>query len=173
MNINVKFAKIYPKARIPTRRNDNIGFDVYIYFDEDYRVLEPHETFVFNAGVVSSQAPTYGFILKECSLLAQYGVSLNCTAINDFDNRSGWRITLTNTSKNKFVISKLSDAETYEALYPGQVTECATGEICVNTSDMTMIYPYSNPVAQALVVPTQNVEVEELSIEDISATNNI
>ena len=40
----VKFAKVRPDAIIPSKRDEDMGFDIYACFDEDYVVINPHET---------------------------------------------------------------------------------------------------------------------------------
>lgn len=174
MNTNVQFAKIYPDAKIPTMRNDNMGLDVYVHFDKDYFVLEPHESFVFGTGIVSACDPSYGFVLKDNNILAQYGVTISNWAVSSED-RNDWHIVLTNTSDSRFVISKLSDIDTYKAMYPNATIEYeyrGDGHTPLAITGMpmtTFIYKYSKPVAQVLVVPVHNVEVEEVSCEDILA----
>ncbi len=173
MNTNVQFAKIYTDARIPTKRNDGVSFDVYLHFNNDYFVLEPHETFPFATGIISSCDPAFCFVLKESFFVGQHGVSLSSCAI-DSGNRNDWHLVLTNTSNDRFVISKLSEKDTYEAIYPGKVTEHTLSDgsgLCrvIEGAPTTFVYPYSNAIAQALVIPVQNVESEELSCEDILA----
>ena len=36
------FAKIRPYAIIPSKEDENAGYDIYACFDEDYLVIPPH-----------------------------------------------------------------------------------------------------------------------------------
>ena len=40
MITNVKFAKVHPNAIIPSKREEDMGFDIYACFDEDYIMIK-------------------------------------------------------------------------------------------------------------------------------------
>ena len=37
MHTTVKFAKVRPTAKIPTKRDEDAGYDIYANFEEDYK----------------------------------------------------------------------------------------------------------------------------------------
>ena len=51
----LKFAKVNDKAIIPTKRNEDAGYDIYTT-DKDI-VLQPHQTVAFHTGLVSEFSP--------------------------------------------------------------------------------------------------------------------
>ena len=38
------WAKVKPDAKVPQKRYEDAGYDLYPCFEEDYMVIEPHET---------------------------------------------------------------------------------------------------------------------------------
>ena len=43
MITTVKFAKTNPNAIIPTKRDEDAGFDLYACFDADMMIIPPHK----------------------------------------------------------------------------------------------------------------------------------
>ena len=48
------FAKVNPNAIIPSKRDEDGGYDVYACFDEDYMVIQPHETKLIPSGIATA-----------------------------------------------------------------------------------------------------------------------
>ena len=148
MTANVKFAKVRPDAKIPNKRDEDMGFDIYACFDEDYMVIGPHETKLIPTGIASSCDPEYGFLLRERGSTGSKGIALRAGVI-DSGYRSEWFVGLTNTTNKMMYISKPF--------------------VCIDVTLESFVYPYSKAIAQALIVPVPKVEVEELSYEDLQA----
>lgn len=149
MEVNVKFAKVRPDAIIPSKRDEDMGFDIYACFDEDYMVIRPHETKLIPTGIASACDPEYGFIVFERGSTGSKGIARRCGVI-DSGYRNEWFIGLTNTTNKIMFISKLSEQETYNDFY---------GDVMLES----FVYPYSKAIAQALVTPVPKVKVEELA----------
>ena len=155
MTANVKFAKVNPNAKIPSKRDEDMGFDIYANFDDDYMIIPPHKTKLIPTGIASSCDPNYGFVLRERGSTGSKGIALRAGVI-DSGYRSEWFVGLTNTTDKVLFISKLSEQETYNKYYSDFMVE-------------SFVYPYSKAIAQALVVPVPNIKVEEISYEDLQA----
>lgn len=155
MHTEVKFAKVHPNATIPSKRDEDMGFDIYACFDEDYMVIYPHETKLIPTGIASACNPKYGILLRERGSTGSKGIALRAGVI-DSGYRNEWFVGLTNTTKKILFISKLSEEETY-VKYHGK------------TMLDSFVYPYSKAIAQALVVPVPKVDVEEISYEELKA----
>ena len=173
MTMNVKFAKVRPDAKIPSKRVEDMGFDIYACFDEDYIKLTWNETKLIPTGIASSCDPGYGFILKERGSTGSKGIALRCGVI-DSGYRNEWFVGLTNTTDKEIFISKLDAKELYAQVYPeGWIMydgDNIAHEIPVEEYDkFALIYPYSKAIAQALVLPVPEVEVEELTYEELQA----
>lgn len=140
---NVKFAKVRPDAKIPSKRDEDMGFDIYACFDEDYLVIYPHTTKLVPTGIASSCDVGYGFVLRERGSTGSKGIALRAGVI-DSGYRNEWFVGLTNTTNKMLIISK-DNIEGFESI----------------------IYPYSKAIAQALVIPVPKTEVEEISYEEL------
>ena len=163
--VNIKFAKVKPNATIPSKRDEDMGFDIYACFDKDYILINPHETKFIPTGLASACDPGYGFLVFERGSTGSKGIARRCGVI-DSGYRDEWFICLTNTTNNKLFISKLNSKELVEAL-------CIDHENLIDwklAEDEVLnaiVYPYSKAIAQALVVPVPKTKVEELSYEDL------
>ena len=153
MIANVNFAKVKPDAKIPSKRDEDMGFDIYACFDEDYIVIGPHETKLVPTGIASACSSDYGFLVFERGSTGSKGIARRCGVI-DSGYRNEWFIGLTNTTDKFMFISKLSEYETYYKHY---------GEIMPSS----FVYPYSKAIAQALVVPVPKTVIEEVSYEEL------
>ena len=153
MKTNVKFSKVKPDAIIPSKREEDMGFDIYACFDEDYIVINPHETKLIPTGIASACDQEYGFLVFERGSTGSKGIARRCGVI-DSGYRNEWFIGLTNTTNKVMFISKLSEQETYNKYY-------------VNLMPESFVYPYSKAIAQALVIPVPIVEVEETPYEEL------
>lgn len=151
--VEIKFAKVHPDAIIPSKRDEDMGFDIYACFDEDYIVINPHETKLIPTGIASACDPEYGFLVFERGSTGSKGIARRCGVI-DSGYRNEWFIGLTNTTSHPLIISKLPENELRE-LYFGQYFKDA------------VVYPYSKAIAQALVVPVPKVEVEEIPYDEL------
>ena len=87
----VKFAKVHPNAIIPSKRDEDMGFDIYACFDEDYIVIEPHETKLIPTGIASACDSNYGFLVFERGSTGSKGIARRCGVI-DSGYRNEWFI---------------------------------------------------------------------------------
>lgn len=156
--VDIKFAKIHPNAIIPSKRDEDMGFDIYACFDEDYIVIPPHKTNLIPTGIASTCDSNYGFLIFERGSTGSKGIARRCGVI-DSGYRNEWFIGLTNTTDKVLFISKLPEKETYIDYYGNEMDEMIE----------SFVYPYSKAIAQALVVPVPKTNVEEISYEELKA----
>lgn len=150
----VKFAKVRPDAIIPSKRDEDMGFDIYACFDDDYIVINPHETKLIPTGIASACNPKYGFLVFERGSTGSKGIARRCGVI-DSGYRNEWFIGLTNTTDKTMFISKLSEVDTYGDYYKDRIKK------------VSFVYPYSKAIAQALVVPVPKVIVDEIPYDEL------
>lgn len=167
MEVNIKFAKVRPGAIIPDKRDEDMGFDIYACFDEDYIVINPHETKLIPTGIASACDPGYGFLLFERGSTGSKGIARRCGVI-DSGYRNEWFVGLTNTTNNKLFISKLNAIELTQALVLDKENPI-DWHIAENEVLNSIVYPYSKAIVQALVAPVPRVIREEISYEDLKA----
>ena len=153
MTANVKFAKVKPDAIIPSKRDEDMGFDIYACFEEDFIVINPHETKLISTGIASACEAEYGFVVFERGSTGSKGIARRCGII-DSGFHGEWFVGLTNTTNKVMFISKLSEQETYDKYYNDIMPE-------------SFVYPYSKAIAQALVIPVPKTEVDEISYDEL------
>lgn len=153
----IKFAKVKENAIIPTKTDENMGYDIYACFDEDYIEICPHETKLIPTGIASCCSDDYGFIIKERGSIGSQGIAVRCGVI-DSGFRGEWFIALTNTTTETIRITKKVDKVQQCVAYSGFVY----GKIL-------KLYPYSKAIAQAILVPVPKVKVEEVTYDELKA----
>lgn len=148
----LKFAKINNEAIIPTKRNEDAGYDIYTV-DKDI-VLQPHQTVAFHTGLVSEFSPAWVGIVKERGSTAKYGLSIRSGVI-DSGYRGEWLIMISNVS-DKIVI--FSD---------DQVVSHHLGTV---VDKEVLFYPLSKAIAQVIFLPVPQLNVEEVELADLSSS---
>lgn len=143
MIANIKFAKTHPDAKIPTKRVEDAGFDLYPCFDEDWIRIDPHTSKLIPTGIASAFDPNWALVFRERGSTGVKNMKVNAGVVD-----SGFRgpifVSIYNGNDNPLFIAK------YE-----------TGEQSPEPKD-AIVYPYSKAIAQALVVPVPEVNVEEI-----------
>ena len=166
MHTTVKFAKVRPTAKIPTKRVEDAGYDIYADFEEDYMLIPPHETVMIPTGIASACDTDYCFVLKERGSTGSKGIAQRCGII-DSGYRSEWFVPITNTTENLIIINKqnvtLDIIKDIAYKYTSNIANKIFG------ADMPTLYPYEKAICQALVVPVPTVDVEEYTYEELLA----
>ena len=152
MNTKIFFAKTNPNAIIPTKRDEDAGYDIYACFNEDYIVIKPQETKLIPTGIASACDKDYCFILKERGSTGTKGLAQRCGVI-DSGYRNEWFVPITNENPYPIVIHK-SNCNPYD------IPE-------VEEKDIIKTYPYEKAIAQALVIPVPQTEVKELTFDEL------
>lgn len=164
--IDIKFAKVRDGSVIPSKRNEDMGLDIYACFDEDYIVICPHETKLIPTGIASACNEDYGFVLKERGSTGSKGIALRCGVI-DSGYRNEWFVGLTNTTRKTIFISKLSEEETLNRYYSE-----AKSKLFIKIKkffNRTLVYPYSKAITQVLVLPVPKLNIQEVSYEELKS----
>lgn len=147
----VLFAQLRDSAIIPSKRDDDAGYDIYACFDEDYMVIYPHETKMIPTGLISAFDKKYVGILKERGSTGSKGIAQRCGVI-DSSYRGEWFVALTNTTNHNIFIKK-KDKE---------ITN-------IPVTDEDIIYPYEKAICQCIFVEIPHLLVEKSAKEDILA----
>lgn len=153
METTVMFAKVKKDAIIPSKIQENAGFDVYAYMDETCIIIPPHTTKMIPTGIASACSDEYCFILKERGSTGTKGIGQRCGVI-DSGYRGEWFVPVTNHNNKPLCIFKdgiLSDEEYDEMTAAGYT-----------------MYPYTKAITQALVIPVPRVNVKEVSFDELN-----
>ena len=154
MHTTVKFAKVRPTAKIPTKRVEDAGYDIYADFEEPFILINPHETVMIPTGIASACDTDYCFVLKERGSTGTKGIAQRCGII-DSGYRDEWFVPITNTTDDYIMIAKSDDVNTD-----------VFGSIPMKK---IIRYPYEKAICQALVVPVPTVDVEEYTYKELLA----
>ena len=150
MITTVKFAKVRDNAIIPSKRDEDAGWDIYPCFNEDYIVIQPNETKLIPTGICSAFDKDYVFILKERGSTGSRGIGQRAGII-DSGFRGEWFVCVTNHNDAPLVFGdEYSYKKDHLIMYHG-----------------TVFYPKTKAIAQALLLPVPEVEVEEYTYEEI------
>ena len=141
------FAALRDGARIPTRREEDAGYDVYACFDEPYFRFEPFETRIVPSGIVSAFPPDYVAILKERGSTGTRGIGQRAGVI-DSGYRGEWLISVTNHNDCPLLIAKSEYA-------------------AANDLSEYVVYPYEKAICQALFVPLAQLTARTVTAEEI------
>ena len=152
----IKFAKVKSNAIIPSKKEEDAGYDIYPLFDEDYILIEPHTVKMIPTGIASAFSDDYVMVLKERGSTGIKGMAIRCSIV-DSGYRGEWFVPINNTTDNFIIISKLDRNELKELKLDDVIPLNST----------TTVYPYSKAICQALLLPVPKVKVEEISYEDL------
>jgi dUTP pyrophosphatase len=164
MNTKVYFAKVNPNAKIPSKRIEDAGFDIYACFEDEYMVIAPHETRLIPTGIASVCSSDYCFVLKERGSTGTKGIAQRCGII-DSGYRNEWFVPITNTTDKWLVICK-------ETMTEGKLKDIV---LQVGKRFKTILpfniqrYPYEKAICQALVIPVPQTEVEEITFDKLQS----
>lgn len=153
MITTVKFAKIREDAKIPSKRLEDAGYDIYPCFDADQIIIQPNQTTMIPTGIASACDVGFCFILKERGSTGIKGIAQRSGVI-DSGYRGEWSIPITNVNSKPLIIAK----STSEMIKNMSVS--ILGKYCT-------IHPYEKALCQALVIPVPEVEVEEYTYDEL------
>ena len=157
---NIYFAKIKENARIPSKIEENGGYDIYACFNEDYIEIPPHEVRLIPTGIASAFSSDYVMVLKERGSTGTKNMGQRSGVI-DSGFRGEWFVPISNHNNCTLFITKLSKEETITRHYGDNLF------LLKDNAIESIIYPYEKAICQALLLPVPKVKVNELSYEDL------
>lgn len=169
----IKFAKLRPDAKIPSKETENAGYDIYAAFDEDYIAISPGQTVMVPTGLCSAFSEDYVMILKERGSTGTKGMGQRSGVI-DSGYRGEWFIPITNHNSFKTIfISKLSLENTLKDYYKDMCMgiDNLSSEKLMNSGKF-ILYPYEKAIAQALLLPVPQTTICEMLPEEIQTINS-
>lgn len=145
------FAKIKPDAKIPSKIDENAGYDIYPCFDERYIYIKPHETKLIPTGIASALSSKYYIQIEERGSNGSKGIKKSAGVI-DSGYRGEWFVAITNTNDIPVIIAK-----------EGVTASEIFGDVCMKH----IIYPYEKAIAQAIVHEVPKMNVYEISYDKL------
>ena len=147
----LKIKKLNPKAILPSKRDEDAGYDVYGLFDEDPKFLYPGNIYLVPLGITTEFPKDYVFYIVERSGSGSKGISTRAGVI-DSGYRGEIKTPLNNTS-NKLIIFSNKTEEEIKKNYAEKIK---------GYEEKLIIYPQSKAIAQGLLLYSPHVEIEEV-----------
>ena len=172
------WAKVKPDAIIPTKRDEDAGYDIYPCFEEDYIIIPSHETKMIPTGIASAFTDDYVAILKERGSTGTKGIAQRSGVI-DSGFRSEWKCPITNTNTVDLIISKLSvdelikkhaiiDEEGCAYIADGNWRIYLTADE-EDGEDLPIIHPYGKAFCQTILLPIPKMKTSEITYDELKS----
>lgn len=190
------FAKVKEGAIIPTKKDEDVGYDIYACFDEDFMVIPAYETVLIPTGIASAFDKSHGIILKDRGSNGSKGIHVYAGVI-DSGFRGEWFVAWHNSNEYDVLLSKLSLKEIINKY--GKENEYFPNDfyICFNKETHTpikkeidpklesytpfsdnihtenhIIYPYNKGIAQAVVIDVPAMDTKEATLEELQSISS-
>lgn len=142
----IYFSKVKSNAKIPSKRLEDAGYDIYACFEESHIILNPHETKLIPTGIASAFSENYYFQIFDRGGTGAKGITCFAGVI-DSGFRGEWFIAWHNANSYPIVIAKDKD------------------NLEINMPSNTLFYPYDKAIAQAIFLPVPKTDIEEVSYD--------
>ena len=153
----LKIAKIRESAKVPSKRVEDAGFDLYADFDEDFFVIGAGETRPVPTGIAIAFSSKWYAQIEERSSMAKLGIKKS-GGVFDSGYRGEYLIMLYNTNKKPFIISKIAIEDLAD--------EFEVNGVKYNKQEV-IVYPYPKAICQMVMLEVPVFDVQEISYEDL------
>ncbi len=150
--VKLWFAKVRPDGVIPSKRDEDAGYDIFLAFDGEYIRLEPHETKLLPTGIASAFEPGYYFQIQERGSTGSRGIAKRCGVI-DSGYRGEWFVPMTNLNTVPLYFAKESAGEYLEGLK--------------ERGERFNVYYITKAVCQAVLLPVPETEITEIPYDEL------
>lgn len=144
------WAKVKEDAIIPTKRDEDAGYDLYPCFEEDYLEIKPLHTRLVPLGVATAFDASYVMILKERGSTGTKGIAQRSGVI-DSGYRGEYMAPVTNVNDKPICIIKEAALESWSE----------------QKKEEYIIYSYEKALCQGVLLQMPQLESEELSYEEL------
>lgn len=153
----IYFAKIRPTAIIPTKKDEDAGYDLYANFEEDYFVIEAFATRAVPTGIAIAFSSKYYAQVEERGSTGKAGMKKS-SGVFDSGYRGEYLIMIYNTNTKPLVISKKPLEEMPETFEANGKTY---------TTSECVYYPYTKGICQIVLQEVPVMEEKEISYEEL------
>ena len=138
------------QAFLPSKRDEDAGFDLYAIHEEKFFILNQGDIHMFKTGISIEIPKDWVFSIYERSSTGTKGISTRCGIID-----SGFRgeifIPINNTTNKPIVFAKYNDDKLSLFLAKNKLTK-----------EEVTIYPTTKAIAQGMLLYSPHVEIEEV-----------
>jgi dUTP pyrophosphatase len=174
------FAKVKPNAIIPTKENENAGYDIYACFEDEYMIIPPHSTRLIPTGIASAVSDKYYLQVHERGSTGSKGMKYGAGVV-DSSYRGEIFVCINNINSTEIIISKISREELIEKYaidefgdgckvlnYGGEFDNAYFDDPNFPCNE-PIIYPYSKAIAQLIVHEVPVMNIKEITYEELQA----
>lgn len=148
------WSKVNPNAIIPSKRDEDAGYDLYACFTEDFLIIKPGEIKIIPTGIATAFSEDYVMIVKERGSTGSKGMAVRMGII-DSGYRNEILVGINNTSNKPIIIIRKNSLDRLDYLMPAHII-----------SDYT-IYPYEKAIAQAVLCVIPHLIPEEIPYNEL------
>jgi len=147
----IYFAKVRPDAIIPSKNEEDAGYDFYPNFESPQMIIEPFTSRLIPTGVASAFVSDYVLLLAERGSTGVKNMKRNAGVV-DSGFRGEIQACIYNGNSKPAIITKEEEPAMLEVL-----------------SKHYIVYPYKKAICQGLLLILPKVTVVEKSLEDLIA----
>lgn len=140
----IYWAKVKEGAVIPSKRDEDAGYDIYACFDENELVIPALTTVLVPTGLAYAISEKYYLQVEERGSTGSKGIKKSA-GVMDSGYRNEMFIAITNCNSKKLVITKTPEADYGEAI----------------------VYPYTKAIAQVVIHRVRKFKSKEVSYEEL------
>lgn len=144
------WAKVKEDAKVPSKRVEDAGYDLYPCFEEDYMEIAPLHTKLVPLGVASAFDANYVLILKERGSSGTKGIAQRSGVI-DSGYRGEYMAPVTNVNNKPIRIAKKEIVDTWSEEEKAEY----------------IVYPYEKAICQGVLLVMPQLESKEVSYEEL------
>ena len=104
----IYFAKMSEKAIIPSKKDEDAGYDIYACFEEDFIKIKPHQTVLIPTQLAWACHPDFYMQIEERSSTGSKGIKRSAGII-DSGYRGEIKIAITNSNDRELYFSNLKE----------------------------------------------------------------
>lgn len=149
MELKLKVEKVVDNAIIPSKREEDAGYDLYGFFEQEDVFLKPNDIILVRSGIKIEFDKNFVFFITERSSCGCKGISTRAGVI-DSGFRGEIKIPINNLSNNLIIFSN-NDLDFLIKKYP----------FLENEKDKITVYPQNKAIAQALILYSPHFEIVE------------
>lgn len=149
--VTIRFAKLRPNARIPSKRLEDAGYDIYPCLTGPFVYIGPMETALVPTGIASAFDRAWYMQLRERSSTGSRGIALRAGVI-DSGYRGEWFVAITNLSPLPLYFADAKEQARLEA-----------------DPAPKRIHPVDKAFCQAVLLPVPETVIEEIGYEALQA----
>ena len=153
----VYFSKMKENAIIPSKKEEDAGYDFYACFDEDYILFKPFETKLVPTGIAWASGKEFYLQIEERSSTGSKGIKKSAGVI-DSGYRGEIKIAITNANSFPLIFTQI-DESTLKEKY--------------NLPNNALVYNTKKAIAQGVIHRVENMNIKEISLDELLTISSL